>query len=77
MPGSPMAVFGQLVPGERADFLMLDHDPLLASPQDLRATKVLEVWINGQQVTGTTAPPDAEESFGAPDPNASEVFDSR
>ncbi|MBO9499329.1 MAG: amidohydrolase [Novosphingobium sp.] len=66
--------FGQLVAGERADFLMLDRDPLLASPQDIRATKVLQVWINGQQVTGTTAPP--PETYDKPEPKQP-VFESR
>lgn len=42
--------FGQLAVGERADFVMIDKDPFLASPQDLRAIRVLEVWINGEQV---------------------------
>jgi len=44
--------FGQLVEGERADFLILDRDPLLATPADIRTTKVLEVWIGGVQVLG-------------------------
>ncbi|MFM7349964.1 MAG: amidohydrolase [Erythrobacter sp.] len=44
--------FGRLVPGERADFLLLDRDPLLASPEDLRKVKVLEVWIGGNRVRG-------------------------
>jgi len=37
---------------------MIDQDPLLASPQDLRGTKVLQVWINGTQVydAATAAP---------------------
>ncbi|WP_082384672.1 amidohydrolase [Erythrobacter sp. SG61-1L] len=42
--------FGQLTEGERADFLVVDQDPFLASTQDLRNTKVLQVWINGAQV---------------------------
>lgn len=42
--------FGRLVKGERADFLMIDRDPMLASPSDLRATKVLQVWIGGKLV---------------------------
>ncbi len=42
--------FGQLVAGERADFLMIDLDPFLAGIQDLRNTHVLQVWINGAQV---------------------------
>ncbi|HVJ01086.1 MAG TPA: amidohydrolase family protein, partial [Sphingomonas sp.] len=40
---------GRLAPGMRADFLILDRDPLLASPADLRATKVLETWIGGNR----------------------------
>lgn len=39
--------FGTLAPGQRADFLLLDRDPLTAAPADLRATKVLETWIGG------------------------------
>jgi predicted amidohydrolase YtcJ len=44
--------FGRLVPGERADFLLVDRDPLLASPDDIRQTKVIEVWIGGVKVKG-------------------------
>ncbi|MBS0482937.1 MAG: amidohydrolase [Proteobacteria bacterium] len=40
--------FGRLTRGERADFLLVDRDPLLASPTDLRATKVLQTWVGGQ-----------------------------
>ncbi|MDR6788031.1 putative amidohydrolase YtcJ [Sphingomonas sp. BE138] len=39
--------FGILAPGQRADFLLLDRDPLTASAADLRQTKVLETWIGG------------------------------
>ena len=42
--------FGRLVPGERADFLFVDRDPLLASPGDIRQTEIREVWIAGQRV---------------------------
>ena len=42
--------FGQLSPGQRADFIIVDRDPTLASPSDLRATKVEETWIGGQKV---------------------------
>ncbi len=44
--------FGRLIPGERADFLLVDRDPLLASPEDIRATQVVQVWISGVQVSG-------------------------
>ncbi|RZP20095.1 MAG: amidohydrolase [Erythrobacter sp.] len=42
--------FGRLLPGERADFVLIDRDPLLASPAELRATKVLETWVGGRKV---------------------------
>ena len=42
--------FGQLKVGEMADFVVLDRDPLMASPEELRAMKVLETWIGGQKV---------------------------
>ena len=42
--------FGRLIQGERADFVLVDRDPLLASPADLRATKVLQTWVGGRLV---------------------------
>ncbi len=42
--------FGRLIPGERADFLFVDRDPMLASPRDIRATEVREVWVGGVRV---------------------------
>lgn len=42
--------FGRLAPGQAADFVIVDRDPLLASPSDLRATRVEETWIGGQKV---------------------------
>jgi predicted amidohydrolase YtcJ len=41
---------GRLAPGMRADFIILDRDPLLASPSELRGTRVLETWVNGERV---------------------------
>ncbi|MEG3149676.1 amidohydrolase family protein [Sphingomonas sp. ZT3P38] len=41
--------FGRLAPGQRADFIIVDRDPLLASPSDLRATKVQETWVGGHK----------------------------
>ena len=43
-------LFGRLAPGMRADFVVLDRDPLLASPSDLRGTVVLETWVGGERV---------------------------
>ena len=42
--------FGRLIRGERADFLLVDRDPLLASPAELAATKVLQTWVGGRLV---------------------------
>jgi predicted amidohydrolase YtcJ len=41
---------GRIAPGLRADFLLVDQDPLLATPGDLAKTQVLETWIGGEQV---------------------------
>ncbi|MDF0489053.1 amidohydrolase family protein [Sphingomonas sp. H39-1-10] len=48
--GFAEAKFGRLAPGQRADFIIVDRDPLLASPGDLRATKVLQTWVGGEKV---------------------------
>ena len=45
--------FGNLEPGQRADFLILDRDLELASPADLPATQILEVWISGKRASVT------------------------
>lgn len=42
--------FGRIAPGMRADFLLVDRDPTLSSPSDLRQTRVLETWIGGRKV---------------------------
>ncbi len=42
--------FGRLGAGQRADFIIVDRDPLLSSPMDLRAAKVEQTWIGGQKV---------------------------
>jgi predicted amidohydrolase YtcJ len=42
--------FGRLIPGERADFLLIDRDPMLASPSELRETQVRQVWVGGRLV---------------------------
>jgi predicted amidohydrolase YtcJ len=44
--------FGRLIPGERADFLLVDRDPLLAAPDDIRRTAINQVWIGGVKVRG-------------------------
>ncbi|WCP12398.1 N-substituted formamide deformylase [Sphingobium sp. AntQ-1] len=42
--------FGSLVPGQRADFLLIDRDISAARPADIRQTQVLETWIGGKRV---------------------------
>lgn len=39
---------GRIAKGYDADFLFVDTDPMLASPEQLRAMKVLETWIGGK-----------------------------
>jgi len=41
---------GRIAPGFRGDFVLVDRDPLLATPEELRATKVLQTWVNGEMV---------------------------
>ncbi|MXP27534.1 amidohydrolase family protein [Porphyrobacter algicida] len=41
--------FGKLVSGELADFLIVDRDPTMASPSQLRSLRVLETWIGGER----------------------------
>ena len=43
---------GRLAPGLWADFILVDRDPLLVTPSELRATNVLETWIAGRKVYG-------------------------
>src|SRR5690606_24175788 len=46
--------FGRLATGERADFVVLDANPLEADPAELRQIRVLETWIGGRKVYDTT-----------------------
>jgi predicted amidohydrolase YtcJ len=41
---------GSLMPGHRADFVLIDNDPFLASPREIRATIVYETWVGGRPV---------------------------
>jgi len=40
--------FGRLTLGQRADFVLVDTDPLKAAPQAIRKTKVLQSWVGGK-----------------------------
>ncbi len=41
---------GRIAIGQRADFVLVDRDPMLASPAELRAIKVLQTWVGGRLV---------------------------
>ena len=47
--------FGRLIAGERADFVLVNRDPMLSSPEQIRNMKVLETWIGGERVYRRTA----------------------
>lgn len=42
--------FGRLAPGLRADFILVDTDPMSASPAQIRATRVIETWVGGGRI---------------------------
>ena len=42
--------FGRLAPGLRADFVLIDVDPMLVAPAALRNAQVSETWIGGRKV---------------------------
>lgn len=42
--------FGEIKPGQRADFLVLDRDPTLVSGPELRDIRVLQTWVGGVKV---------------------------
>jgi predicted amidohydrolase YtcJ len=41
---------GSLTPGHRADFILVDRDPLTSSPAALLKTRVLQTWVGGKRV---------------------------
>lgn len=41
---------GSLTPGNRADFILVDTDPLLAAPSQIRETRVQQTWLAGRPV---------------------------
>ena len=41
---------GSLTPGHRADFILVNQDPLLARPSDIRNMIVEETWVGGRPV---------------------------
>lgn len=41
---------GLLTPGHRADFILVDRDPLTAAPAALLKMRVLQTWVGGRRV---------------------------
>jgi predicted amidohydrolase YtcJ len=39
-----------LTPGSPADFVVIDRDPVAVSPNELRATTVIDTWVGGRPV---------------------------
>ena len=39
--------FGRIAPGLRADFILVDTDPMTATPDAIRKTKVIQTWVGG------------------------------
>lgn len=55
---------GSLTPGHRADFVLIDVDPLLASPSELRKAIVKETWVGGRPVYKSAANTDRGNDGG-------------
>jgi predicted amidohydrolase YtcJ len=48
--------FGRIAPGLRADFILVDTDPMTASPDAIRKTHVLQTWVGGGKTYDAAAP---------------------
>lgn len=57
---------GTLTPGMRADFILVDVDPLLASPAALRAARVSETWVGGRPAWVRDRAPERPSEDAAP-----------
>ena len=47
---------GSLEVGKRADFVVIDRDLLACRPEQIRTTRVLSTWLDGQRVFGDSLP---------------------
>jgi predicted amidohydrolase YtcJ len=48
--------FGRIAPGQRADFILVDTDPMTAAPDAIRKTKVFQTWVGGGKTFDAQAP---------------------
>jgi predicted amidohydrolase YtcJ len=55
---------GSLTPGHHADFVLIDVDPLLSSPSELRKAIVKETWVGGRPVYKSGADETPSDSPG-------------
>ncbi|WBH17237.1 amidohydrolase [Sphingomonas radiodurans] len=46
--------FGNLAPGQRADFVIVDRDPLAGEAAAMRGTRVEQTWIGGERAWART-----------------------
>ena len=64
-PGAAYAGFaegvGELEPGQRADFVLVDRESDAVNPQALYRTQVLETWVAGKKVWARSASGSAAE----------------
>lgn len=69
---------GRIAPGLRADFLLIDRNPLLTAPGEIGQTRILEVWIDGQLAWKPEQPPaPAPQQSPAPQPQGTSPILSR
>tara|TARA_B100000678_G_scaffold207727_1_gene175314 strand:+ start:702 stop:2363 length:1662 start_codon:yes stop_codon:yes gene_type:complete len=48
--GFAEGLFGRLVKGEKADFVVIDRDIARATPEQIRETQVIETWVGGKRM---------------------------
>ena len=54
--------FGRIAPGLRADFILVDTDPMTAMPEAIRKTKVFQTWVGGGKTYDAEPEPVAAKS---------------
>ena len=47
---------GTLQPGRWADFILVDRDPLVVTPRELRDTRVFETYVGGRKAWSREQP---------------------
>ncbi len=60
---------GRIAIGQRADFILIDQDPLVASLDELRAIRVLQTWVGGRMVYRAAEETAPRPAVSAPQPD--------